>query len=161
MPLSSAEHQVFNQLATKMNYFHSMLRSTWNDIYAGSSPDAQTPSETQLIRLGLRFCHHLKSHHDLEEANLFSILGRRMEWFSPDHIARQQRKAIQQGLGVMASYLVACQNGDRAFQRGELRVIMDRIGIRLWQHMDQEVVELGAESMSSHWSAAEMSRIPF
>lgn len=46
-------------------------------------------------------------------------------------------------------------------RREELRRIMDSFGDLLWSHMDEEVVELGAENMSKFWSKDEMARLPF
>jgi hypothetical protein len=51
--------------------------------------------------------------------------------------------------------------GEHAFRREELRRIMDSFGDLLWSHMDEEVVELGAENMSRFWSKDEVAGLPF
>jgi hypothetical protein len=38
---------------------------------------------------------------------------------------------------------------------------MPSFGDLLWSHMDEEVVELGAENMSRFWSKDEVARLPF
>lgn len=42
----------------------------------------------------------------------------------------------------------------------EMKEILDSFGEVLWQHLDDEVEQLGAENMRKYWSLDEMRRIP-
>lgn len=159
--MNAADFRIFNRLAVQMNYYHDILRSSWNELIAGTAPGAKSPSASQLIRLGLHFCQHLKGHHDIEEAMWFPHLGRKMEGFRPGHFAQMQHKEMHKGLDVMTEYLNSCRAGERDLVRRELRDIMDSFGSVLWNHLDEEVKELGAENMSKYWTKAEMQRMPF
>jgi len=82
----------------------------------------------------------------------FPALGKKMEGFRPGHFAQEQHKEMHIGLDVMADYLQGCQAGSRDLVRSELRSIMDSFGGVLWNHLDEEVRELGADNMSKFWS---------
>ena len=43
---------------------------------------------------------------------------------------------------------------------GEMRVVMEGFGDVLWQHLDDEVRQLGAEHMRKFWTMDEMRRMP-
>ncbi|KAJ9622492.1 hypothetical protein H2203_006717 [Taxawa tesnikishii (nom. ined.)] len=133
--MNAADFRIFNRLAVQMNYYHDILRSSWNELIAG--------------------------HHDIEEAMWFPHLGRKMEGFRPGHFAQMQHKEMHKGLDVMTEYLNSCRAGERDLVRRELRDIMDSFGSVLWNHLDEEVKELGAENMSKYWTKAEMQRMPF
>ena len=42
----------------------------------------------------------------------------------------------------------------------EMKEIMDSFGEVLWQHLDDEVEQLGAENMRKYWTINEMRRMP-
>ena len=41
-----------------------------------------------------------------------------------------------------------------------MKKILDSFGAVLWQHLDDEVKELGAENMRKYWTLEEMRRMP-
>jgi len=161
MAVSAAQTLIFNRLADQMDYYHSILRNTWNELNAATALTAPSYSPAQLIRLGLHFCDHLKGHHDIEEKYWFPVLGKKMEGFQPGHFAREQHKEIHVGLDVLAGYLKDCKSGTTDLDRAEVRRIMDSFGGVLWNHLDEEVRELGAENMKKYWTEAEMTNMPF
>ena len=159
--MSSGEFRVFNRLAVQMDFYHNLLRSSWDELYKGTAPNTKSPSASRLIDLGLHFCQHLKGHHDIEETMWFPVLGRKIEGFRPGHFATEQHKEMHKGLDVLTPYLQACKMGRQDFRRDEVRSIMDSFGGILWTHLDEEVRELGAENMQKHWTKEEMQRMPF
>ena len=71
-----------------------------------------------------------------------------------------QHKQIHAGLDKLTAYLDACSTGERELRLPELKKILDTFGTVLWQHLDDEVRELGAENMRKYWTIDEMRRIP-
>ncbi|KAK5551886.1 hypothetical protein LTR46_010003 [Exophiala xenobiotica] len=159
-PLSAADFRLYNRLAEDMEFYHSMLRSTWDQLYAGTAPSSRL-KPTQLINLGLRFCQHLEGHHNIEEAHWFPVLGKKMEGFRNKGFAKEQHKEMHKGLERLNPYLTECRRGDRELRREEVREIMDSFAKVLWTHLDDEVKELGANNMRKYWSKEEMTRFPF
>lgn len=159
--LTPAQFRKYNRLSEQMAFYHSLLRSKWDELYAGTAPDARSPSPSRLIRVGQEFCTHLKGHHDIEEAFWFPALGKKMESFRPGHFATEQHKEMHKGLDVLMPYLDECRRGERELRRQEVRGIMDSFREVLWTHLDEEVRELGAENMMRYWSLEEMEMFPF
>lgn len=71
-----------------------------------------------------------------------------------------QHKQIHKGLEKFEAYLEDCKTGKRELRLGEMRELMDAFGTVLWQHLDDEVKELGAEKMRKYWTLEEMRRMP-
>lgn len=71
-----------------------------------------------------------------------------------------QHKQIHIGLDQFQAYLEACVNGERELRMSELKALMDRFGSVLWNHLDDEVEQLGAEHMRKYWTPAEMKSMP-
>lgn len=84
-----------------------------------------------------------------------------MPGFRPDGFAKAQHAELHKGLDVMQAYVHGVHRGEYPLRREGLRRIMDSFGDLLWSHMDEEVVELGAENMSRFWSKDEVARLPF
>lgn len=91
----------------------------------------------------------------------FPVLGRKMEGFPPGHFAQEQHKEMHKGLDVLSAYLKESRSGSRSLVRREVREIMDSFGGLLWNHLDEEVEELGAANMRKIWSEREMRALPF
>jgi hypothetical protein len=70
-----------------------------------------------------------------------------------------QHKEIHKGLDKFESYLKECKSGERELRREELKAIMDSFGEVLWQHLDDEVRELGAENMRKYWTVEEVEQL--
>lgn len=71
-----------------------------------------------------------------------------------------QHKQIHKGLDVLEKYLEECVSGERELRLAELKEIMDGFGTVLWQHLDDEVKQLGAENMRKYWTVEEIRRMP-
>lgn len=71
-----------------------------------------------------------------------------------------QHKQIHKGLDKLTEYLEQCSTGERELRLSEMKEIMDGFGKVLWQHLDDEVKELGAENMRKYWTKEEMARLP-
>ena len=71
-----------------------------------------------------------------------------------------QHKQIHQGLDKFEAYLEKCRCGEQDLRMDELKVLMDNFGDVLWQHLDDEVKQLGAENMWKYWTKDEMRRMP-
>jgi len=110
--------------------------------------------------MGLDFCHHLHVHHTIEEQHIFPVLAKKMPAFRKELELLTQHKQIHKGLDVFQAYLEACRNGEKELRLDEMKKIMDGFGKVLWEHLDDEVKELGAENMRKFWSPEEMRRMP-
>ena len=112
------------------------------------------------LNTGLQFCHHLTVHHTIEEQHIFPVLARKMPAFKKELELLTQHKQIHNGLDKFEDYLDKCKTGERELRLEEAKEIMDGFGKVLWQHLDDEVAQLGAENMRKFWTADEMRRMP-
>ncbi|KAF2102946.1 hypothetical protein NA57DRAFT_71930 [Rhizodiscina lignyota] len=160
--LSAMEFSIYNSLAEHMDYFHNNFRSTWNILYKAceTSKRPSNMSLRQFISLGQTFLHHLETHHGIEERHVFPLLATRMPSFKKEMELLTQHKEIHKGMDKMEEYLRACQRGERELRLEELKEIMDSFGTVLWQHLEDEVKQLGAENMRKYWSIDDMRRMP-
>lgn len=158
--MSSSQFKIYNRLAMKMDHFHKPLRSTWKQLYSESSNSSSKLSPPRLIDLGLHFCDHLNGHHHVEENYWYPILRDKMPNFRPGHFATEQHMEIHEGLDKLQSYLEACQRKESDLRREKVQQLLDAFGDILWQHLNDEVQELGAENMKKYWTEAEMRNLP-
>jgi hemerythrin-like domain-containing protein len=103
-------------------------------------------------------------HHGIEERHIFPVLARKMPKFRKDIESGkmiEQHKVIHKGIDEMNEYFAECQTGVRELRLEQLKEIMDKFGETLWQHLDEEVKELGAENMRKYWKLEELRQIPF
>jgi hemerythrin-like domain-containing protein len=114
----------------------------------------------QFIATGMSFCHTLEMHHNIEEQHVFPYLATRMPAFKKELELLTQHKQIHAGMEKMEDYLSKCQIGETELRLGELKGFMDTFGKVLWEHLEQEVKELGAENMRKYWSMDDMRRMP-
>jgi hemerythrin-like domain-containing protein len=114
----------------------------------------------QFISTGLQFCRNLGFHHGIEEQHVFPMLAARMPAFQRELLLLTQHKQIHAGMDKMEEYLERCQSGEQELRLAELKEVMDGFGKVLWEHLDQEVKELGAENMRKYWSMDEMRTMP-
>lgn len=160
--LTPAEFREYNRMAEHMDYFHSHFRETWNVLY-GACESGKRPknmSIRQFLNLGQQFNSQLNMHHGIEERHIFPLLAKKMPAFKKELELLTQHKQIHKGMDVMGKYLDECCDGERELRMRELKEIMDGFGTVLWQHLDDEVKELGAENMRKYWTIAEMRRLP-
>lgn len=98
-------------------------------------------------------------HHSIEETYFFPMLARKMPGFRNQDALIAQHKKIHIGLDKFTAYLKKCRDGDGELVLKELKEIMDQFGEVLWQHLDDEVRELGAENMRKYWTLGEMNML--
>ncbi|KAH9882139.1 hypothetical protein J1614_001311 [Plenodomus biglobosus] len=160
--LTPSEFRQYNRMAEHMDYFHNNFRNTWNVLYSACEANKRpnNMSIRQFIQLGQQFCHHLTVHHTIEEQHIFPILAKKMPAFKKELELLTQHKQIHAGLDKLEKYLEECSDGERELRMAELKEILDGFGKVLWQHLDDEVKQLGAENMRKYWTLEEMRRIP-
>lgn len=178
--LSASEFRLYNGMAEHMDYFvsspqsfvksqqvlthfqHNMFRASWNLIY-GACESGKRPSNIsmrQFLSTGLDFCSHLEMHHNFEEQHIFPLLAKKMPAFRHELQMRSQHKEIHAGLVKLQQYLEEVKSGERELVLKDLKVVMDSFGIVLWEHLNDEVEQLGAENMRRFWTVEEMRRLP-
>ena len=160
--LSPFEFRQYNRMAEHMDYFHNHFRSTWNTLYEACKAQKRPTgmSIKQFLNLGQQFCQHLEMHHGIEERHIFPLLARKMPAFKKELELLTQHKQIHKGLDKLQLYLNECSAGERELRLPELKEILDGFGKVLWQHLDDEVKQLGAENMRKYWTLDEMRRMP-
>ena len=92
--------------------------------------------------------------------HIFPVLAKKQPAFKKELELLTQHKQIHKGLDKLTKYLDECGTGERELRLSELKEIMDAFGKVLWQHLDDEVKELGAENMRKYWTKEEMARLP-
>ncbi|KAL5114811.1 hypothetical protein ACEQ8H_007304 [Pleosporales sp. CAS-2024a] len=160
--LTPAAFRQFNRMADHMDYFHNNFRMTWNMVYSACETQKRPKgmSMRQFISAGQQFCHHLTVHHTIEEQHIFPVLATKMPAFRKELELLTQHKQIHKGLDKLQKYLEECSHGERELRLSELKEILDTFGKVLWQHLDDEVKQLGAENMRKYWTAEEIRRMP-
>jgi hemerythrin-like domain-containing protein len=160
--LNPLEFRQYNRMADHMNYFHDNFRSTWNVLYTACETQKRPKgmSIKQFLSMGQQFCHHLTVHHTIEEQHIFPVLAKKMPAFRKELELLTQHKQIHNGLDKFEKYLEECANGERELRMGEMKEILDGFGKVLWQHLDDEVEQLGAENMRKYWTVEEIRRMP-
>ncbi|KAH7398427.1 hypothetical protein BKA66DRAFT_566031 [Pyrenochaeta sp. MPI-SDFR-AT-0127] len=160
--LTPSEFRQYNRMAEHMDYFHNHFRSTWNTLYEAceSQKRPKGMSIKQFLALGQQFCHHLEMHHGIEEQHIFPVLAKKMPAFKKELELLTQHKQIHKGLDKLTKYVDECSDGERELRMPELKEILDGFGKVLWQHLDDEVKQLGAENMRKYWTLEEMRRMP-
>ncbi|PYI10978.1 hypothetical protein BO78DRAFT_426050 [Aspergillus sclerotiicarbonarius CBS 121057] len=161
-PLPPADFRIYNHMADKMKAFHDHFRMQWNVLFAAANTSTR-PMDMSLrsyLKLCLEFCHGLEIHHRIEKTRLFPLLATRMSAFRKKSSLIQQHKSIHKGLDNLEVYAQNCLQGAADFQWSEVKGILEQFGPTLWQHLDEEVEELGADKLREHWSKEEMLRMP-
>lgn len=161
--LSAEDYRVYNSMADHMEHFHNNFKSNWQTLYKAATTGSRPTnlSVAGYIRLGEQFCHHLTIHHTIEEQHIYPVLATRMPAFREEVELISQHKEIHEGLEKMEKYFADCRSGERELRLGEMKELMDGFGEVLWEHMDDEVRQLGADEMRRVWSLDEMRRMPF
>ena len=84
-----------------------------------------------------------------------------MPAFAPNVELVRQHGVIHEGLEKLRAYLRGVMEGEGEVDLGKVKGIMDGFGEVLWEHLDEEVRELGAENMRRFWTVEEMRGFPF
>lgn len=160
--LSAKEFATYNSMAEHMDYFHNNFRRTWNLLHDAAVANKRPANMSigRFLSTGLDFCHHLHVHHSIEEQHIFPVLAKRMPAFRKELELLTQHKQIHKGMDKLEAYLTECRSGERELRLVEVKDIMDGFGEVLWQHLGDEVKQLGAENMRKYWSPEEMRRMP-
>ncbi|KAF1943038.1 hypothetical protein EJ02DRAFT_344105 [Clathrospora elynae] len=160
--LSASEFRQYNAMANHMEHFHNNFRQTWKILHGAC--EAQKRPKNMSIRaflsLGQNFCHHLTAHHTIEEQHIFPVLAKKMPAFRKELELLSQHRQIHVGLDKLEKYLEECWSGERELRLSEMKEVLDGFGEVLWQHLDDEVRQLGAENMRKYWTVEEMRRMP-
>ncbi|CAI7654692.1 unnamed protein product [Penicillium glandicola] len=153
-PLSDHEYKLYNRLADKMRSLRQWFRVRWNIIYdvAASSQRPAGMSIKHYLNLCLKFCENLETHHKIEEIRIFPYLATRMPAFANQDQLIEQHKVIHKGLERLESHVRDCLHGNVDLRWNEVKEILDAFGTTLWEHLDDEVRELGAEQTRKYWS---------
>ena len=112
------------------------------------------------LRVAEEFCHHLTLHHTIEERHIFPVLAKKMPAFKKELQLLTQHKAIHEGIEKLEEYVGQCKTGEKELRMVEMKQVLDSFGTVLWQHLDEEVEQLGAENMRKYWTVDEMRRMP-
>ncbi|KAL7423457.1 hypothetical protein Q5752_001037 [Cryptotrichosporon argae] len=157
----------WNVLADGMDRFHNHFRWEYNRIYtlADGSFHKEGLTLARFIREAQQLHHHLDMHHRIEEAYIFPLLAKRMPQFKDG--AREKgahlisHKKIHDGLDRYNDFLQAALANPASYNAQTLRDIMDGFKKVLFDHLDEEVKDLGHESMkAAGWTLDEIRKIP-
>ncbi|ORY35423.1 hypothetical protein BCR39DRAFT_509569 [Naematelia encephala] len=163
----SAEDKEWNHLAEHMDRFHAHFRYEFNRVYTLADGGFHTEGMTlpRFIREAQQLHHHLDMHHRIEEAYIFPILAKKMPQFQAgareggEHL--ESHRQIHEGLERYEKYLEDSLANSSKYNAGALRAIMDGFREVLFRHLDEEVHDLGAESMkAAGWTLKEIRAIP-
>ncbi|KAF1955710.1 hypothetical protein CC80DRAFT_492691 [Byssothecium circinans] len=160
--LTPSEFSQYNRLAEHMDHFHNHFRNTWNTLYTacetGERPVGM--SIRQFLGVAEQFISHLTMHHTIEERYFFPVLARKMPAFKKELELLTQHEQIHEGLERLEEYVADCKTGEKELRMGKMKEVLDTFGKVLWEHMDDEVRQLGAENMRKYWSLEEMRSLP-
>lgn len=99
-------------------------------------------------------------HHTIEERHIFPVLAKKMPVFKKEMELLTQHRAIHVGIERIEEYVDQCKTGEKELRMEEMKRIMDSFGTVLWEHLDHEVEQLGAENMRKYWTLDEVRRMP-
>ncbi|EGX53616.1 hypothetical protein AOL_s00006g74 [Orbilia oligospora ATCC 24927] len=163
--LTAAEFKAYNRLAVVMDQYHNHFRATWTEIITGlrkSRPKNQ--SLRQFLSIAQGFCRMLDAHHNIEESYFFPILAKKMPAFQKHNKEHGEmiahHRQIHKGLDKFEDYVNACKSGEKDFVASDMLELMESFEKVLWQHLDEEVQQLGAENMRKYWTLEELKMIP-
>ncbi|KAK6495415.1 hypothetical protein TWF481_003438 [Arthrobotrys musiformis] len=163
--LTAAEFKAYNRLAVVMDQYHNHFRATWTEIITGlrkSRPKNQ--SLRQFLSIAQGFCRMIDTHHNIEESYFFPILAKKMPAFQKHNKEHGEmiahHRQIHKGLEKFEDYVNACKSGEKDFVASDMLELMESFEKVLWQHLDEEVQQLGAENMRKYWTLEELKMIP-
>jgi len=161
--LTPAEFREFNKLAELMDSYHNHFRHQWTMLHDACTQNKRPGnlSIRQFLLSGLNFCSVLTLHHDIEEAHVFPRLAQKMPIFRANERMKNHHKQIHSGLVTFEKYLNECRNGEKELRLNEMKEVMDSFGDVLWEHLDEEVQQLGAENMRKFWTLDEVKTLIF
>ncbi|BEJ12654.1 hypothetical protein CspHIS471_0211140 [Cutaneotrichosporon sp. HIS471] len=163
--MSPREFRKWNKLADGMATFHDRFEREFNYVYqmADGGWRAKVPFP-RFIREAEQVSHHLDMHHRIEEAYFFPMLAKKLPQFSTsrggaEHVA--SHRAIHRGLDKYDAVLERARRDPDGYDGKELREVMDGFREVLFNHLEEEVRDLGAESVyAAGFTLDELARFP-
>ncbi|WVQ81972.1 hypothetical protein IAT38_004099 [Cryptococcus sp. DSM 104549] len=161
-----ADDKAWNRLAEHMDSFHSHFRYEFNKVYTLADGGFQKEGMTlpKFLREAQQLSNHLDMHHRIE-SYIFPILAKKMPQFaagareSGEHL--KKHKGIHDGLEKYDKVLSEALANPSSYDPAKLRAVLDGFREVLFTHLDEEVKDLGAESMkAAGWTLEELKRIP-
>ncbi|KIJ51026.1 hypothetical protein M422DRAFT_158684 [Sphaerobolus stellatus SS14] len=114
------------------------------------------------LRIGEGFIHYLTMHHDFEEAHLFPRLAKKIPSFRAIKAHRKAHKTILDDNICPFIYhnaLVNVKANPKEYDPEAFREVLDSFRDTLFEHLDEEVNDLGAENMRKYWSLQEVRKL--
>ncbi|WVQ68205.1 uncharacterized protein L199_006412 [Kwoniella botswanensis] len=152
--MPSREDREWNRLAVHMDQFHSHFRYEFNRVYTLADGGFHKEGMTlpRFLREAQQLYTHLDMHHRIPQ---FKEGARE----SGEHL--KKHKGIHDGLEKYDAFLRNSLENQSEYNPTKLREIMDGFKEVLFTHLDEEVKDLGAESMKkAGWTLDEIRRIP-
>lgn len=158
----------WNRLADGMDRFHNHFRWEYKNVYdnaLGGYAKKRGQNLQRFLREAEQLAHHLDMHHRIEEAYIFPLLAKKMPQFKDggrdkgEHI--KAHKGIHDGLERYQAYINQAKADPDGYDGEKLRKIMDSFHDVLFNHLDQEVEDLGAHSVQkAGFTLDELKRFP-
>lgn len=158
----------WNRLADSMDRFHNHFRWEYKNVYdnaLGGYAKKRGQNLQRFLREAEQLAHHLDMHHRIEEAYIFPLLAKKMPQFKDGgrdkgaHI--RAHKGIHDGLERYQAYINSCKSNPDNYDGEKLRSLMDAFHDVLFNHLDSEVEDLGAESVQkAGFTLEELKRFP-
>lgn len=158
----------WNRLADGMDRFHNHFRWEYKNVYdnaLGGYAKKRGQNLQRFLREAEQLAHHLDMHHRIEEAYIFPLLAKKMPQFKDGgrdkgaHI--KAHKGIHDGLERYQAYINKSKADPDSYDGAQLRKIMDSFHDVLFNHLDEEVKDLGAESVQkAGFTLDELKRFP-
>ncbi|KAI4172892.1 MAG: hypothetical protein LQ343_003300 [Gyalolechia ehrenbergii] len=140
--LSPSDFKVYNSMADHMELLYSAASDGKRPkVRELSNPPKKIPGAGLLTLTPY-----------IEETHIFPILAKRMPAFSKELELLSQHKQIHVGLDHFEDYLKDCSAGKRDLRLAEIKTLMDSFGKVLWDHLSDEVDQLGANNMRQYWT---------
>ncbi|KAI5450917.1 hypothetical protein NCC49_002657 [Naganishia albida] len=165
--LSAKEEREWNHMAEGMEYYHNHFRHSFDSIYEMADGKFHTRglSLQHFLREARSLYSHLEMHHQIEERHIFPILAKKMPQFkagareSGEHL--KSHKAIHAGMDKYLALLNRYTAEPSSYTPAELRGNMDSWREVLFRHLQEEVHDLGGESMrKAGWTLNEVRGMP-
>ncbi|KZT72080.1 hypothetical protein DAEQUDRAFT_723246 [Daedalea quercina L-15889] len=152
----------WNSIADHMQSFHDHFKVEFNNIY--KLADGTFNSRGMSLHMYLRICsqlvRHLTAHHTIEERYVFPVLAKRMPEFREDDKHIKAHHAIHEGLEKLDVLISKWSKDTKTYSPAEMKGCLDSWREVLFEHLDQEVQDLGAENMKKYWKLEELDQIP-
>lgn len=127
-------------------------------LHSSCLPDANPTSSTKFIKTGLAFCRRLHRQHAMEEARIYTPLGKRMPQFGRESKFLHEHKVINIYSGQFARYLMDCTNNKKQLDLRKALKHIDKFRTKIVVHFETEVRSLRPDVMREFWTLEEMRR---